>query len=581
MSEASERPVERVGVILVHGIGEQRRFQHLDGQSRELIRALQAMQERGDVEQVSIDVASAGAAAFHAEQDTWSAGPRAAVTFVVHHELNGQPSETRLCVHEVWWADVNEPYSLAKQFRFWLWGLAVWLHPGKGRSHRPSAHRVEPITVGRGLSLWNRVQLFLVGTFFVLVGYSIGIISFLLSRLFNLQQPKLLRVLANYISAVKLYSQRRRFGEGLIPHDEEFIDSVGEPPRVSIRRRMMRTIADVACNRYGRWYILAHSQGTVVAFNGLMDSAYAWPGYLDERRWKRLKRTGFAGNAHGRYLDELPSADDARETLPRRPGWAEPNEIVFRDGVFDSFRGFLTYGSPLAKFAGIWPAVVPVSREPAFHEDVPWINLYDPVDPVSGRLEVFCQPDQRICPFPIDLGYAASPVLLLAHLKYFARRAVPMDAATATVRWLLTGCAAAFPLDAGHPSGWKTGQWFKYRDRSWRARIVVAYSTWIIATAVLALLGALIFPLLLKAASSVGASLWTQLSDFSPDLSGGKIARSILNSTTVVSDWVATHQGTFARRMLLLVSAAVVLTAIAGGIARLFFFKRDGDDPRR
>ncbi len=32
--------VEQVGVILVHGIGEQRRFEHLDGQLRALIGAL-------------------------------------------------------------------------------------------------------------------------------------------------------------------------------------------------------------------------------------------------------------------------------------------------------------------------------------------------------------------------------------------------------------------------------------------------------------------------------------------------------------------------------------------------------------
>lgn len=118
-------------------------------------------------------------------------------------------------------------------------------------------------------------------------------ISFVLNRLFNLRHPALLRVPANYISAVKLYSQRRRFGPELIPEDEEFIDTVGEPPRVSIRHRMICAIADVAGNahtagnRYPRWYILAHSQGTVVAFNGLMETAYAWPGYLDERRWKR------------------------------------------------------------------------------------------------------------------------------------------------------------------------------------------------------------------------------------------------------------------------------------------------------
>ena len=115
--------------------------------------------------------------------------------------------------------------------------------------------RVRPLQIERTTSLWERARLFFVGTFFVLVGYSIGTLTFLANRLFNWQTPRLLRVLANYVSAVKLYTQRRRFGVGFLWHREEFLDSIGEPPRVSIRRRIIRAIADVAANKYDRWYI--------------------------------------------------------------------------------------------------------------------------------------------------------------------------------------------------------------------------------------------------------------------------------------------------------------------------------------
>ena len=71
--------VERVGVILVHGIGERRRFQHLDWQLRNLIRALDGLEKQHLVTQVSVDISSSGAAAFQAEQDSWTAGPRASV----------------------------------------------------------------------------------------------------------------------------------------------------------------------------------------------------------------------------------------------------------------------------------------------------------------------------------------------------------------------------------------------------------------------------------------------------------------------------------------------------------------------
>src|SRR5207248_7015324 len=98
MSDATDPTVENVGVILVHGIGEQRRFQHLDSQLRDLIRALQEIKE---VTQISVDIAGSGAAAFQAEQDTWNAGPEASISVVVHHCLAGGPRETRLMVHEV------------------------------------------------------------------------------------------------------------------------------------------------------------------------------------------------------------------------------------------------------------------------------------------------------------------------------------------------------------------------------------------------------------------------------------------------------------------------------------------------
>lgn len=37
---ARGKPVERVGVILVHGIGEQRRFEHLESETRKIVAAI-------------------------------------------------------------------------------------------------------------------------------------------------------------------------------------------------------------------------------------------------------------------------------------------------------------------------------------------------------------------------------------------------------------------------------------------------------------------------------------------------------------------------------------------------------------
>src|ERR1700739_277859 len=98
----SRSAVERVGLVLVHGVGEQRRFQHLDSQLRDLIRAFRGLQDNGRIQSVSVDIAGGNAAAFQAEQDTWNAGSEPSVNVVIHHTLNGMPQEAHLLVHEVW-----------------------------------------------------------------------------------------------------------------------------------------------------------------------------------------------------------------------------------------------------------------------------------------------------------------------------------------------------------------------------------------------------------------------------------------------------------------------------------------------
>ena len=506
---ASEpEPFERIGIILVHGIGEQRRFQHLDGQMRDLLRALRGMRHGapfGTVWQVSVDIAPSGGAAFAADQDSWNSGPEPTITVTVDHDLNGTYQRTQLLVHEVWWADVNEPYSIAKQVRFWLWGLAMWAVPERPQAARlGSTDRVAPPVIAHQPWLWDRLRLWMVGVFFVLLGYSIGTITFLATRLFNLQAPNILKTITNFISGVKLYNQQHRYGAGFISKHEEFLDSIDEPPRVSIRRRMIRAIADAATNHYHRWYVLAHSQGTIVAFNGLMETAYAWPGYLNEERWQTLTARGMAGPAaQGAALPGPPN-------MPRRPGWARANEIAYRSRIFARCRGFLTYGSPLQKFAGLWPALVPISRENAGLQRIDWINVYDPIDPVSGILSAFDSQPASCCPRVRNYGYAAYWVLLLAHLNYLTRRAKPPapadDLATRTIRWMITDTPASFTSPAG---GSALGSWYGDDSRQRLVRSAIAWVTWLAAATILIAVAAILLPIVKTAMVAAAGAIWT------------------------------------------------------------------------
>ena len=102
-----------------------------------------------------------------------------------------------------------------------------------------------------------------VSVLFGFSAFSIALVNLILKQL-NFAPLPLTETIVNYLSAVKLYSQTKRAGGSPM-------DGPDEPPRAAIRRRMIRVMVDVAEAGYDRWYILAHSLGTVVAWNGLME----------------------------------------------------------------------------------------------------------------------------------------------------------------------------------------------------------------------------------------------------------------------------------------------------------------------
>jgi hypothetical protein len=230
---------ERIGIILVHGIGEQRRFEHLEGQGRLLV---DAMRRRPDAE-VTVDILGAAGASYRSEQNTWGSSPSVRIGV----KEAGQYRE--LFLHEVWWADVNEPYSIAKQFRFWLWGLSVWLYPRKdGSTSSGFQAMTDPVVPGFGdrRKFIVRCQLFAVSTLFLMAAFPLGLIVVLAKRLLNLSAPDFVQTIVNYVSGVKLYNQRRRYGAALLFNKEsDFLDTMEEPPRVSVRRRMVEMMTDM------------------------------------------------------------------------------------------------------------------------------------------------------------------------------------------------------------------------------------------------------------------------------------------------------------------------------------------------
>jgi hypothetical protein len=511
--ESEGHSAKRVGIIVVHGVGEQKRFEHLDGEVRKIIFALREEAKSIEGTSVTVEIARANSAPFESAENTWQVGP-GSTTRIILKGFGEQ--EINLHIHEVWWADVNESYSLAKQVRFWLWGLAVWRYPGKtGSSGAAARYAAPPIPVDEISSrLWIRLHLFGVTMVFTALGFSIGVISFLAKRLFDLELPKFLQLITNYVSGVKLYNQPRRLSKSIIPADANFLDNINAAPRYAIRRRMLRAIADVACNDYDDWFVLAHSLGSVVAFNGLMEPSWSWPGYFDEQDWNRLRTHNppFAGPHAASWRP--PSGP----MVPDRPPWSG-TEVAYRRRIFSKFRGMLTYGCPLEKFAAIWPARVPISRVAAFSDNVVWVNAFDPLDPVSGVLTSFSEQPARCCPAPINVGYATSPILLYGHLLYLTGAPSPTpngspDLVTAVARWITGRMPAPGQIDGTGRDNRIPSRQFGNGDTKFHIRRAAAKVSWCVLFLLLIALGGFVLPPFATAMGDLLAKTATHFTEF-------------------------------------------------------------------
>ena len=111
------RSIEKVGVLLVHGIGEQRRFSHLEAETRQIVLAIeqaQASLPENQRSRVTLDIRVSADAAFDAENATWLAEDAPSVRVDV---LSPENDLTRISFREVWWADLDERACPSRLFR--------------------------------------------------------------------------------------------------------------------------------------------------------------------------------------------------------------------------------------------------------------------------------------------------------------------------------------------------------------------------------------------------------------------------------------------------------------------------------
>ena len=438
---------EEIGILLVHGMGEQKQYDHLDSSAREL-----ASFVAGAPGLVRYSIVSRSADSPSITLDASFHGGR----------------RVRLHLHEVWWADLGIRGGIAEQVKFWLWGLGQWAAEvvRKGDPTRNTAQMMAMPRFGYQASsmdrpgflreLPSRLLLFGAALLAILTFFTWSAakqVVALLSK--KLPEPSLIFL---FLGDVKIYERPGGPGKGTL-FDPDM------PMRATIRRRMVSAMTGMAARPYDRWYVFAHSLGTIPAFNALQEMELTLPNYLSEAEWQALPER-FKTQAPFTPAGAKPSTD---RMMPRRPPWLGPKDGISRTALFKRFAGFVTYGSPLDKFAALWPRVVPLNRQAAvFPKTCEWVNLHDPTDPVAARLDAFAPPLEQAdeeteeCKplVPHNFGCRSSLAFGLSHIRYFRpRRRNPKVMPLAIARALVSGGAttlsgAAREAELSSPESW-------------------------------------------------------------------------------------------------------------------------------
>ncbi len=366
--------LKRVGILLVHGMGEQKWFQTLDQIATNFYQALKDQYGANACRQVLVKEE----ALYLADEAVWREAP-------VRLRWRQKNDEYEAIFREVYWADLDEPENGLRFLRFVFWGLTVAAAKKYEQSKTlrpPSAYGMRPPTATGWLEgIRVRIELFVVSMTFLILLLSVGVIHWIIRRVLQIGVlGRVMRILYDYLGDIKLYQDE------YLRRDR--IETVGERSRVTIRTRMVAALARMALDsQIDEYYIVAHSLGTVVAFNGLMETGAALPNYLTQEMWEAVRAAG---------LNEQLSQPVGSPQMPERPLWLGPRDGINRSKFFAKLKGFLTLGSPLDKFAAVWPRTVPINCEP-IPRGIEWHNVADAQDIVGAELDLFGD-DRRDCP---------------------------------------------------------------------------------------------------------------------------------------------------------------------------------------
>ena len=405
-----KRPAKRYAVLIVHGIGEQRWY----GTTEDIAaNFFNAAKKRSNC-RAHLEVRPGGESPRHSDQPIWK--PAAARLW---WQQDNAP-DVELEFREVYWADLDKPDSFTRWTRFVYWALSVSgiRMYNQSANDKPEQAAIRPPKVLSNPERFAiRARLFGISVLFLLMLLSADLLYFALTRFgFRAQWLRTARgMLYDFLDDIELYQDWRVRGD-------DHLEAVGGKSKVAICRRMVRALLFAAadCEQISPdyldgYYVFAHSLGTVAAFNALMETSWTFPDYLTESEWNNLP-----SSLKARYAPGNNSQAPLRASTSARAPWLKENDAIDREKVMNGLKGFISVGSPLDKFAALWPAIVPINNEKT-NANVPWINVSDVQDIVADSLILFpSDANGTIGGLKLkNYEWSDQPVLFLAHTQYW------------------------------------------------------------------------------------------------------------------------------------------------------------------
>ena len=254
-----------IGIIVVHGIGEQQRIETLTSLVSSFFKTLKALNVSNLSRSLTLQ------------------NPSQPATLSFRHQ--NIPYTVRF--YEAYWADLDQSYSFLRWLKFIGWGLTVWTR----RYYAPPPQTMRVIDVGRPREFLTRIGLFCLSIGFLILLLTLRVLNAVVVAVFK-QQLRLGQMLYNFVGDVHLFVNEE------VRYDK--LEALDRKSRYAIRHRLWEVLARAHLDpNVEDLYILAHSLGSVITFNTLMEPASRIGLYFDDPTLrKRLQDCGLI-DPHG------------------------------------------------------------------------------------------------------------------------------------------------------------------------------------------------------------------------------------------------------------------------------------------